>query len=62
MSEISALSASVSQEMANAAAAVRAVKLAQQQDQQILDMITQLMQPIAQIQEAGKGENIDISA
>jgi hypothetical protein len=61
MSDISAVSAALSQEMASTAAAVQALKLSRQQDQQVLDVVTRMVQSMAQAQEAGKGRLIDLA-
>ncbi len=60
MSDISSVSAALSQEMASIATSVRALKLSRQQDQQILDIVTQIVQPM--VQEPGKGELVDRTA
>ncbi len=62
MSDISSVSAALSQEMASTAAAVQALKLSRQQDQQVLDVVVQMVQSMAQAQEAGKGQLIDLAA
>ncbi len=62
MSDISSVSAALSQEMASAAAAVQALILSRQQDQQMLDVVTQMVQSMDQAQEPGKGQLIDLPA
>ncbi len=62
MSDISSVSAAMSQEMASVAAAVHALKLSRQQDQQVLEIVTQMVQPVVQAQEPGKGELVDLTA
>ncbi len=61
MSEISAASAALSREMAETTAAVQALKLSQQQEQQVADLVTEMVETISQAQEAGKGELIDLA-
>jgi thioesterase domain-containing protein len=48
--------------MAGTAAAVQALKLSQQQDQQVADLVAEMVETISQVQEAGKGELIDLAA
>lgn len=62
MSDISSVSAALSQEMASTAAAVQALKLSRQQDQQVLDVVVQMVQSMAQAREPGKGQRIDLAA
>ena len=61
MSEISAASAALSREMAETTAAVQALKLSQQQEQQVADLVAEMVETISQAQEAGKGELIDLA-
>ncbi len=61
MSEISAVSAALAQEMAGTAVAVQALKLAQQQERQVGDLVAQMVENMSKIQEAGKGQHIDLA-